>query len=233
MNLKNFTLKYYATAILIPIGNTATLLHCNTAQAKCLGTHGVIYPIEEVDPIQVLQQKLKVMEETGELEQRNRELQQKTRVSIERPKPVEGVTKTTKSRIFYYDPTYVVKEDLYDHQARKFAKKGDRINPLETITLSTNLIFFDGDDEEQLDWVKEQLSKIAENKESSLVLVKGAPLKLAEELNRHVYFDQSGTLTKKLEIKHIPAVLSQEKLRLKIEEIVLPPSRELKIEGAR
>ncbi len=129
----------------------------NTAQAKSLGTHGVIYVVEEVDPIALIQQKLKVMEESGELAQRNAELQKKARSSVERPKPVEGITKATKSRVFYFDPSYVVKENLYDHQGRVFAKKGAKFNPLETVSLSHNLLFFDGDNPDQVAWAKEQL----------------------------------------------------------------------------
>lgn len=194
--------------------------------ARDLGTHGVIYAIEEVDPIQAIQQNLKIMEESGELAQRNLEMQKKARASVERPKPVEGITKAPKSRIFYYDPTYVVKEDLKDHQGRIFARKGSRINPLETGSLSQNLIFFDGDDEEQLTWVKAQLAKVTETYSLRLILVGGAPLKLAEELGVAVYFDQSGILSKKLGLKHMPAVVSQENLRLRIEEIELPLSGE-------
>lgn len=202
-----------------------------SADARDLGTHGVTYPIEEEDPIALIQQKLKVMEDNGELKKHNLELQKRTRASVERPKPVEGITKATKSRIFYYDPTYVVKEDLRDHQGRIFARKESRINPLETVSLSQKLILFDGDDEEQLTWVKEQLAKATETHSLRLILVGGAPLKLAEQLKIPVYFDQSGILTQKLGIKHMPVVVSQEGLRLRIEEIELPPSQELIVEG--
>lgn len=203
------------------IFTSAILCHCNTAHAKSLGIHGVIYAIEEQDPIQVIQQKLKVMENSGELEQRNLELQKKTRASVERPKPVEGITKATKGRIFYYDSTYIVKEDLKDHQGRVFAKKGTRINPLETVTFSQNLIFLDGDDEEQLVWVQKQCSKSIGNNSVRLILVKGAPLELSEELGIPVYFDQNGILSKKLGVQHVPAVVSQDNLRLRIQEIRL------------
>ncbi len=205
----------------------------STAQAKSLGTHGAIAPIEEVDPIQIILQKLKVMETSGELKKRNVELQKKARASVERPKPVEGITRATISRTFIFDPTYIVKEDLYDHQGRVFSKKGSRINPLENISLFQNLVFFDGDDEEQLAWVKDQLAKNTEIKPIRLILVRGAPLKLAEELEIPVYFDQGGILTTKLGITHVPAFVSQVNLHLKIEEIVLPPSGELSVEGAQ
>lgn len=192
----------------------------SVAATDC-GTYGIIYPIEEVNPIVLIQQKLKSMEDSGELERRNLELQKRARVSVERPKAVKGITKAPKGRFFYYDPTYIVKEDLYDHEGRVFAKKGSKINPLETITLSQNLIFFDGEDEEQLGWVREKLSKSIENNSVRLVLVSGAPLELSETLNIPIYFDQGGILTKKLGIRHVPSVVSQEDKLLKIEEIRL------------
>jgi conjugal transfer pilus assembly protein TraW len=229
-------MKYFSLNILLFILSlffSATLLFCNTdfCVAKDFATHGVIYPIEEQDPIALIQQKLKIMEESGELKKRNLALQKKARASVERPKPVTGITKATKDHVFTYDPTYVVKEDLKDHQGRIFSKKGTKINPLETVNLSQKLIFFDGNDPEQFEWVKEQFAQATENKPVKLILIKGAPLKLAEELGSPVYFDQAGVLTKKLGIRHVPAVVSQEGKRLKIEEIKLPPSRELKIEG--
>ncbi|MBA2611164.1 MAG: type-F conjugative transfer system protein TraW [Alphaproteobacteria bacterium] len=205
----------------------------NTAQAKDLGVHGAIAPIEEIDPIEIIQQKLKVMEDSGELKKRNVELQEKARASVERPKPVEGITRTTSSRTFTYDPSYIVKQDLSDHEDRVFAKKGTKVNPLENISLSQNLVFFDGDDEEQLNWVKDQLAKNTEIKPTRLILVRGTPLKLSEELEIPVYFDQGGTLIQKLGISHVPAFVSQVNLHLKIEEIVLPSSRELSVEGER
>lgn len=214
----------------LPLLNTE-LCTPKSALARDLGTHGVIYAIEEVDPIQAIQQKLKVMENNGEIKKRNFELQKRARSSVERPKPVEGITKATKDRVFYYDPTYIVKEDLKDHQGRCFAKKGSKINPLETVSLSQNLIFFDGDDEEQLTWVKAQLAKVTETHSMRLILVSGAPLKLAEEFKIPVYFDQSGILTQKLGIKHMPAIVNQDSLRLRIEEIELPSSKELIVEG--
>ena len=120
--------------------------------------------------------------------------------------------------------------DLKDHQGRVFAKKGTKINPLETVNLSHNLIFFDGDDEEQVAWAKEKFSESIKTNSIRLILIKGAPLKLAEELNIPVYFDQGG-LTQKLGIHHVPAVVAQENLKLKIEEIKLSLSRKSKAEG--
>lgn len=206
-----------ALFFLLCLGQTITLY------AKDFGVRGKIAPIVEEDPIVLIQSKLKTMEECGELERHNRELQKKTKTTIERPKPVEGLSKAKETRIFYYDPTYIVPEDLKDHAGQIFYKKGTKINPLETVSLSQNLLFFDGDDDEQVAFAKETLKEKSKEtlKESSvkLILVKGAPIALSEELKVPVYFDQFGLLTKKLEIHHVPAFVTQEGMRLRIEEI--------------
>ena len=198
----------------------------STALARDCGTHGVLYSIEEEDPIQLIQQKLKVMEESGELERHNHILQKKGKAAVERPRPVAGITRAPKSHTFYYDPTYVVQNDLTDHKGRVFIKKGTKVNPLETVSLSQNLLFFDGDDEEQKNFAKEKLQQSP----LKLILTKGAPLALSEELKVPVYFDQQGVLTKKLGIQHVPALVSQEELRLRIEEIYSPQFFSVKAE---
>jgi conjugal transfer pilus assembly protein TraW len=187
----------------------------STASASDLETHGTIYSIDEQDPIQLIQQKLKVWQENGELERHHLALQKKTKAAIQRPKPVEGITKATETRVFYYDPTYGVPEDLKDHTGKIFYQKDTKINPLETVSLSSSLLFFDGDDLGQKAWAL-QKSKEGPLK---LILIKGAPLALSEEWKIPVYFDQGGILTKKLGIQHTPALVTQEGLHLRIEEI--------------
>lgn len=197
---------------------SATLLCCTTmfcAQARDFGVRGTISPIEEQDPIVLIQSKLKRMEGKGDLKRHQKALQEKTRAVVERPHPVEGVSKAQEFRVFYYDPTFVVREDITDHQGRVIHKKGTKINPLETVSLSEDLLFFDGDDPEQKEWAQRTLAKSLGTQEDKtplvkLILVKGAPLALAEEWKVPVYFDQGGLLVKKLGIRHVPARVSQE-----------------------
>ena len=183
--------------------------------AKDFGVHGTISEIAEEDPIVLIQKKLKTLDENGELETHKQGLQKKAKTSVERPKPVAGLSRGTKGRIFYFDPSYIVPQDLKDHLGRVFAKKGSRINPLETISWNQTLLFFDGDDVEQKVWVEAQLRAAP----IKLILIKGEPLVLSEEWKQPVFFDQGGILTKKLGIKHVPARVTQDGLRLKIEEV--------------
>ncbi len=203
-------------------------------QAKDMGSYGVVYPIDEQDPIILIQNKLKSMEESGDLERHNRRIQKKTKESVERPDPVKGIGRATHSRAFTYDPTYTVSQDIKDHLGRVIHAKGTKINPLDTVSLSEELVFIDGDDVDQKTWFFDRNQKpVISNqngKKVKLILVKGAPLALSEELGMPVYFDQGGFLTKKLDIKHVPAIVSQSSLSseetkksfyLHIEEICL------------
>ena len=176
----------FAASLLVVLKVSSPLM------AKDFGTQGMISPIEEADPIQLIQNKLQGMDQRGELEAHNRELQKKTRASIERPKPVEGVTRAETARTFYFNPTYRVAEDIKDHTGKVFAAKGTKLNPLETVSLSHTLLFFDGDDEDQLAFATTKLQEAFRSVPVKLILVKGAPLSLSEELNALVYFDQGG-----------------------------------------
>lgn len=222
--------------VLITVFLSAEYWIPNTAQAKDFGVQGAISPIEEQDPIAFIQQKLKGMEERGEFEEHNKELQRKTKEAIERPKPAQGITKDEKTRVFYFDPTYVVKEDIKDHRGQIIYPKGTKFNPLEMVVLSQDLLFFDGDDPEQKAWAQAKLQKSVDNDQNDikvrLILVKGAPLALSEELGIPVYFDQGGILTKKLGIHHVPALVTQVGLRLRIEETCLQ-DKENGIQGGK
>ena len=92
---------------------------------------------------------------------------------------------------------------------------GSRFNPLFVDSLPQDLLFIDGSNESHVKWAKEKGSS------SRWILIKGKPLELEEQEGRPIYFDQSGFLTTKLEIKNIPARVTQENNQLKIEEIPL------------
>ena len=54
------------------------------------------------------------------------------------------------------------------------------------------------------------------------VLVGGSYLELMQAWQQPVYFDQAGRLTGRLGITHVPALVSQEGLKLRIDEMALP-----------
>jgi len=180
-------------------------------QAKDFGSLGHSYEIGEQDLIEYIKNKLQRVD----LNALQEETKERVRSSVERPKAVPDITNAEEDKSWYYDPTYILKEDLKDHEGRIIHKKGYTVNPLEKMGLSSDLIFIDGDEELQVQYaLKESLKKRVK-----VILIKGAPLELQKKHKIWIYFDQFGFLTTKLGIRHVPAIVSQEGLRLKIQEI--------------
>jgi conjugal transfer pilus assembly protein TraW len=203
-------------------------LYSSSVVAKDLGVYGGTFPIKEADLLAVIEGKLGRMQEGGAISLHNKKIAAIAKRRIQTPKPVYGITATTEARIHYYDPTYIVKKNIYAGTSL-IAKAGTKINPLDTVSLSEELVFIDSDDNRQVEWLKgrEQQTKreTEQNKpqspHSKIIMIKGAPLDLSKQLGKDVYFDQGGIITTKLGIKQVPAIVTQEGKKLKISEIKL------------
>lgn len=189
-----------------------TILH-----AKDYGVHGHTFEITEPDLLKQITGKLNQLDAAGELNAHNEVLKARAQKSIQRPAPVSNITKATTSRIFTYDPAITVPYDLKDHKGQVFHKAGTRVNPLSFREMTKSLVFIDGDDAKQAAWAMKNFTEL----NAKIILTSGSPFELMETHDRPIYFDQEGRITGKLGIKHVPAVVSQEGLLLKIEEKVL------------
>ncbi|OJX11907.1 MAG: type-F conjugative transfer system protein TraW [Caedibacter sp. 37-49] len=195
------------------------LLLTSSVPAKDLGCHGEVFKIKEESLLEVIKHRLLKMQESGSLKTYQKQLAEHSKKKALNPDPVKGITKTTSPRIFYYDPTITLPQDLKDQDGRVFARREDRANPLQITPLTKGMIFIDGEDEHQVKWALRQ------SLTSKIILVKGSPLTLEETYSRRFYFDQLGLLTKKLGISQVPARVSQDGVQLKIEEVQIEPSR--------
>ena len=182
-----------------------------TANAQDLGVFGETFEIAEEDLLQHMMNKLQKINQTGELKIAQKQIQEKIRQNIEKPKAVQGITDTEKEREFKFDPTITVTQDLSDHNGKVFARAGEQFNPLDQVKMSP-MLFIDGENEKQITWALKKISekKIFRHDFAKIVLVKGSPFDLQEKLNRQIYFDQQGLLTKKLGIEHVPAIVFQQ-----------------------
>jgi len=192
-----------------------------TASAKDFGVHGETFKITESSLVEVIKAKLRQMEDNGELQQHQQYMQQKMRQKVIFPDPVPGISRATKTREFFYDPTITAKEDVYDHLGRLVVARGSKANPLAQVSLSQHLIFIAGDDPEQVAWLKQ-----GDSRNAKIILTSGSPVQLAEKLGKFVYFDQFGALTSKLGIKATPALVRQQQNLLQIREIYIKPQEE-------
>lgn len=193
------------------------LVFCGPLQAEDLGVIGPTYEIAERDLIAVIQEKLRHLERTGELDRMQEDYKRKVLDGIERPKPVPGIRPTETARTYYIDPTFTLDRNIQDEHGRILYPAGTKINPFDYDRMSKVLLFFDGRDEKQVEFAKRFMA------ESALpvkpILVAGEPLKLMREWKREVFYDQGGALSRRFSITQSPAVVSQEGKRIRVDEI--------------
>lgn len=188
------------------------------AGAQDLGRIGPVYPIAEPNLLDVILAKLKEAERSGALAKMQRDTQARVKRGIEQPAPVASITKATKVRSFYYDPSIVVPYAITDADGRLIVAPGTRVNPLDTVSLSKQLLFIDARDPAQIGRAKRILDE--RGGRLKVILTGGSYLDLMRRWKHPVFFDQQGSLAEKLGIRHVPALVSQEDRRLRIDELL-------------
>lgn len=201
----------------------ALSLLVGAVHAKNIGKYGETYPIKETDMLELIYSRLTHLQQTGELEKINKKMVSNTKKRLDRPEPA-GLPTTKSYRQWLVDPSIKISKDILDHKGRIIAPAGTIINPLAYATISSTFLFYDGDIKVQVNWVMEQLRKLNQEakkgKKVKLVLVNGSISEQGKLFNRRIYFDQKGILTTKFAIKHVPAILTQSGMKIKVEEVV-------------
>lgn len=187
------------------------------AMARDYGQQGAVFPVVEADLLTVIRNKLTDMQARGAIDRANRTLATRTAARVRRPAPVDGIVAAIEPRGWIVDPTITVRQDLRDAKGRVVVAAGTRVNPLDTVPLRQRLLFLDGDDPAQVAWATSRTTAL----NAKLILVKGSPFALMKAERRRFFFDQSGTLTRQLGIRAVPAVVEQQGRTLSIRELVL------------
>lgn len=193
-----------------------SLFGSQCAMANALGVHGKTYPIGEQDLVKVIETKLDNMQKNGKFGELEKNMKARAQSAIERPVPVAGITKTVHERKYIFNPSITVAENLYDHQGQLIHQKGSVLNPLDQVSLTKPILMIDGDDNNQIEWALQQEKTIGK---ATLILAKGPVMALRKKLNREVFFDQQGTISKRFMIKQVPARIQQQGKQLLIEEL--------------
>ncbi len=191
-----------------------------SVHAADLGTLGPTYGIAEPHLLDFIEQRLRDKERSGELQRLVQEAQTRGIESVKHPASVPGLSATQTARTFYVDPSFTLERNVVDAEGRLLFAAGTRKNPLEVVSLSKHLLFFDARDPRQVARARDLLTRY----EGKLkpILTGGSYLDLMKAWRVAVYFDQQGTLTRRFGIRQVPALVSQEGLRLRIDEVLLP-----------
>jgi conjugal transfer pilus assembly protein TraW len=188
------------------------------ARADSLGAIGPTYPIAEQSLLDVIMARLREKERTGELKKYEELARTRATRTVLSPTPVPGLRRVDAARTFYFDPTFTLDRNVFDDTGSLLFPAGSRANPLDVIALSKHLLFFDARDPRQVARATE-LIEIYQGKVKP-ILVGGSYIDLMKAWGTPVYYDQDGILVRKLGITAVPAIVSQEGTRLRIDEVV-------------
>ena len=172
------------------------------AGAKPLGTWGDVYPIHEQNMLDFIHNRLSELEKSGELQTLQEAAKKRVIASTLRPTPTRGLRTATANKTWTFDPSITVEYDIADHKGRVFARKGQTVNPADTLPFPYALFFVDGDNATQMTWVKQQDSG---TKRKVVILVNGNINEAGKMLGEAVYFDQNGAFTRRFRVDEIPA----------------------------
>ena len=184
-----------------------------------LGTIGPVYPIQEPHLLDFIAKRLQEKERSGELKKLEEQARARGTEAVRHPTPVAGIKPTETARTFYYDPTFTLDRNVLDDKGNLLCAAGTRKNPLEIVALSKHLLFFDARDKRQVMRARELIAFYSGRVKP--ILVGGSYLDLMKSWRTAVYYDQHGALTHRFGIKQVPAIVSQEGQRLRIDELVL------------
>lgn len=196
------------------------VLSCGAdSRAEDLGAIGPTYPIAERNLLDHIMSRLREKERAGELKKFEQLARERATQSVSNPKPVPGLNRAEAARTYYFDPSFVLDRNVVDENGSVMFPAGTRKNPLEIVRLSKHLLFFDARDPRQVARARE-LIDVYQGRVKP-ILVGGSYLDLMRSWQLRVYYDQEGVLVRKFGITAVPAIVSQEGLRLRVDEVAL------------
>ena len=207
-----FVMIVFATALAVAVAGISI-----PATAKDLGVRGATWPVAEPDLLAAIKARLRGMERSGDLARLEREARADARARLEEPDPVPGIVPATEERSRLIDPSITVVRDIRTPDGVLVAAAGTRVNPLERMTLTRDLLFVDGRRASEIAWA---LAREDEGgRPARIVLLAGRPLELARRHRRPFFFDQGGVLAARLRLAATPSLVGQAGTMLRITEI--------------
>jgi len=187
------------------------------ALASDFGVVGPTYDIAERDLIEVMKERFRRLEQTGEMHKLEERYKAKVVDAVERPRPIPGISPTQTARTYFVDPTWMLDRNVVDEKGQVLFPAGTRVNPLDYAPLTQTLLFFDQRERSQVAFAKRFLAEAKARVKP--ILVGGEPLKLMRQWKREIFYDQGGVLSRKLLLKQVPALITQDGNRLRVDEI--------------
>lgn len=173
--------------------------------AENLGKAAQTYPVTEQDLAEVFKQRAQARVKDGSWGKVMDQQAEKAKSYAANPQGIH-LPRALTYRAFYFDPTVTLEDDIRGAEGQVLWPRGTRVNPLDYITYRKTLCFFDGADKRQVAWLQ---GKCLDPVKSKAIAVNGPVLKLNEELQTMIYFDQHGALSQRFKLRALPSVVRQ------------------------
>lgn len=187
------------------------------AQAGSLGVIGPTYEIAEPNFLDFIMKRLKEAERSGKLAEIEESARRRATTAINSPPAVAGLKTAEVRRTFYFDPSVHLTQNVVDATGRVLYPAGTVKNPLDVVSMSKHLLFFDGRDRRQVERAQALIRFYGGRVKP--ILVAGSYMDLMKAWQVPVFYDQGGRLVARLGITAVPALVSQEAKRLRIDEL--------------
>lgn len=194
------------------------MLFCHGVGAKSLGVLGQTYPVAEKSLLTLIYERLNALQGQGELHNLEQSWVKQVSSHVIRPKPLH-LLRTDKTRQHSYTPVAKAPHDILNALGHIIIKKGTEVNALDSLPRYQPVwVFIDFDDPAQrlfAQWIRPKYQDI------QWILTGGNVRDAEQGINETIYFDQEGRITSKLDIKHVPAVVTRKGRALNIMEIAI------------
>ena len=180
------------------------------AAIRTLGIFSNTYPIAEKNAIEEMKKKAAQTDWSKHLD---KEKQAKA-VKNFRPQGLRSLPRVTDPETFLVDMTYSLEFDITDQRGVIIYPKGFTFNPLDYMDYPRTLVFIDGSDKDQVQWLKS-----SEYVGTAMILVTdGVFWDVRKELNRHVYY-ATNQIIDRLGVKAVPSIAYQSGKYMEIKEV--------------
>ncbi len=184
------------------------------AQAEVIGTVGQVYPIAERDALTEIEERAK--------EVNWRSILDKEKPEDFRPPHLVQLPRAKRDRSFLVDMTYTLEFDVPDGRGGLLYPRGYRFNPLDYVPFNQTLVILDGDDPEQLAWLKK--ASLLSEPGTLILLTQGAFSRVGKQLGRAVFYADRRIL-ERFNLAAVPSVVSRKGRLMEVKEIEIPTAR--------
>ena len=187
------------------------LFYCNAAFGKDLGVVGRTYSIAERDALSEIEGRSAQVNWKKQLD--------KIKPEKYRPKDTISLPRAKKNATRMVDMTYTLDMDIPDGKGGILYPRGYTFNPLDYLEFKKTLVVINAQDKDQVAWFKK--SQYAKRIDVMLLVTAGSWLRLAESLDRPVFYADS-RISRKFKLRFVPSVVRQSGRMMEVDEYAVP-----------